>query len=239
MHHHHRQVNFKSDAMFDNNMNLWVFTLESSRASSPLGSLKNFERNLFLAGPSSASPWERSWACCSPSDSSPLPPDLSTNTSSLPCERRRMSERLEEGERPGEWGLLAGQERSKGCIWTSTIFYPFLSLSCSCYRITNPSSLYLTSCVTASDASEPLSLAGHRAQASTQEHYCRATTAPALELSRFAEYQEAGLSSSCTEVKNLWRCSDGPSGPPSTGTLLIILSFFHSQQQQQQQQQQQ
>ena len=89
---------------------------------SPFGSLKNFERNLFLAGPAGpalAISLERSWGCSLSEVSwycgDPLG-DRSvelTKMSSEPLEKRLESENDEV--------LLVGQERSSGWIWISTM----------------------------------------------------------------------------------------------------------------------
>ena len=157
----------------------FVLHIVLEHVTSPFGSLKNFERNLFLAGPSSTSMLENSF--CSSSDSSPLPPvDL---RSSLPWDNRRMSERLDDGERSGEWGLFVGHERSKGCIWTSTILCVFFL---GHFRLLPHHFLSLTidlrHCV--NDASEPLSLDGWSPSTKLQHYSARLQDSkPALELS--------------------------------------------------------
>ena len=184
-------------------VNYWSLTIELhivlEHVTSPFGSLKNLERNLFLAGPSSTSMLENSF--CSSSDSSPLPPvDL---RSSLPWDNRRMSERLDDGERSGEWGLFVGHERSKGCIWTSTILCVSLFLG---HFLLLPHHFLLFSLLTCVTASMMLPnhshwMAGHQAPSfNTILPDCRIQNPPWSS----PVPKKRGLPSSCTaEVKNL------------------------------------
>lgn len=106
----------------------------------PLGSLKNLDRNLFLAGPGYWWSWsrDRSWGwSVSEPEYDPaswqligdLDGDLSvevTQTSSDPCEYLLDEELISDlmsqsGTGVNPDSFLAGQERSRGCIWTSTM----------------------------------------------------------------------------------------------------------------------